>query len=118
MGIAVQWDNTEHTVIRWDFENDWSWDDLADTARVSSAMIASADNAVSVIINTKGSRAPHGKITAYHRSAFNYAPDNVRALILVGEREMQSVQIVAPFFNNLHVADNIYHAREMVLQPA
>lgn len=117
MGIAVQWDNTEHSVIRWDFENDWSWDDLADTARVSSAMIASADDGVSVILNTTGSRAPSGKITAYHRSAFNYTPENVRALVAVGGQHLEAVQ-VAPFFNNLHVAENLYHAREMLLQPA
>ena len=118
MGIAVQWDNLEHSIIRWDFENDWSWDDFADTVRVSSAMIASADEIVSVILNTEGSRAPSGRITAYHRSAFNYTPENVRSLILVGGQDLEAVQVVAPFFTNMHVVDNLYHAREMLLEPA
>ncbi|MCL4250638.1 MAG: hypothetical protein KJ065_20975 [Anaerolineae bacterium] len=112
MGIAVQWDNPEQTVILWDFEQTWSWDAFADSARVSSAMIASTDRSVDVILNVAGSRPPFGKITAYHRSAFEYIPTNIGVLMLVCSDEISAAQLLMPFFSNLQFVETLEEARE------
>ena len=119
MAISVQWDNEARTIIRWDFEAEWSWDELADTARVSSAMIATREDDVDIILNASGTRAPNGKITPYQRSAFAYTPSNIRMLVLVCGRELEAVQVVSPFFPQLEIADDLEQARMLLeLQPA
>jgi hypothetical protein len=119
MGVAVQWDDTQQTVIRWDFEPNWTWDELADSARVSSAMIASADVPVGIILNLLNSRAPSGRITAYHRSAFEYLPSNMGSLVMVCDTELCAAQLVMPFFPQMHMADSLSEARALLhLQPA
>ncbi|MBE0689615.1 MAG: hypothetical protein IH587_05775 [Anaerolineae bacterium] len=114
MGIAVQWDNAEQTVIRWDFEQAWSWDEFADSARVSSAMIASKTIAVNVILNIVGTRSPYGKITTHHRSAFEYIPSNIGVLMLVCGEESHAAQLLMPFFSNLQIVETLAQAREQL----
>jgi hypothetical protein len=116
MSIAVYWENPEHTIIRWDFEDQWSWEEFADSARVSNAMIASADHAVIVIMNADKSRAPFGNITSYQRSAFNYSPDNVRALVLVCSQTENAAQAVTKVFQPVQVVPNLSAARAMFIQ--
>ncbi len=111
MAITVQWDNQEQTVIRWDFDPTWSWDELADSVRVSGAMIAGTDEDVDIILNTKDSQPPAGKITAYQRSAFTYTPSNVRMLILVCEPGYEALQMILPFFQQLEITETLDQAR-------
>ena len=114
MGIAVQWDNSEQTVIRWDFEQVWSWDELADSARVSSAMIASRDSTINVILNLAGTRSPFGKITAHHRSAFDYIPANLGNMVFVCRDEMDIAEMLMPFFPNYQVMKSLAQARKHI----
>ena len=114
MAITVQWDNPTRTTIRWDFETTWTWDELADSAKVSSAMIASADEDVDVILNAEGSHPPSGRITTYQRSAFAYTPSNIRMLVLVCGAEMDALQIVLPFFQQLEIAESLDQARDLL----
>jgi hypothetical protein len=119
MAIAVQWDNSDRNIIRWDFEQSWSWDELADSAKVSSAMIASVEEDVDVILNAVGSQPPKGKISTYQRSAFAYTPSNIRMIVLVSGETMSPVQIMMPFMQGLETAESLDEARTLlVMQPA
>ncbi|MDX2136754.1 MAG: hypothetical protein SF123_01570 [Chloroflexota bacterium] len=115
MAIVVQWDNPERSIIRWDFEPEWTWEELADTARVSSAMIASADGDVDVILHAVDTQPPNERITRYQRSALSYTPSNIRMLVLVAGRQMAAAQVVAPFFEQLEIAETLAHARDMLM---
>ncbi len=119
MAIAVQWDNLEHTVVRWDFDRDWTWEEFADSARVSSAMMASMDARIDVILNVTNCRPPQRSMTRYHRSAVGYVPANVGSLVLVQGTNERAAEIVAPFFNPLVVVDSLDEARaRLQAQPA
>jgi hypothetical protein len=119
MAISVQWDNLSHTIIRWDFDATWTWDELADSAKVSSAMIASTDEDVDVILNAGDSHPPAGRITAYQRSAFAYTPSNIRMLVLVSGAQMGALQLVMPFFQQLEIIESLEEARALLdMQPA
>jgi hypothetical protein len=119
MGIVVQWDNPEQTVVRWDFEPVWSWEELADSARVSNAMIASADTQVALILNASGSHPPTGRMSPYHRSAFDYMPSNIGVLIVVGGDDKRSLHFVMPFFPQMHLVDSLAEAHALLqAQPA
>ncbi|MCC6616862.1 MAG: hypothetical protein IT320_25540 [Anaerolineae bacterium] len=112
MGIAVQWDNAEQTVIRWDFEEAWTWDEFADSARVSSAMIASRESTINVILNLAGTRTPFGKITTHHRSAFDYVPANSGDVMFVCGEDDETAQLLMPLFENHQVVESLAQARK------
>lgn len=119
MAITVQWDNPSRTVIRWDFDATWTWEELADSAKVSSAMIASTDEDVDVILNAGESHPPSGRITAYQRSAFAYTPSNIRMLVLVSGAQLGALQLLMPFFQQLEIVDTLEGARNLLdMQPA
>ena len=119
MAITVQWDNAEQTVVRWDFDRDWTWEEFADSARVSSAMMASTDERIDVILNIASCRTPQRAMTQYHRSTVGYVPTNVGNLVLVQGDDTRAIDIVAPFFNQLVVVDSLDEARaRLQAQPA
>lgn len=50
MSINVSWDNLKQTVIRWDFEQQWTWHDVESARQLTAIMTQSVDhNAVDVI---------------------------------------------------------------------
>ena len=51
MNIKVSWDNEEKTVIRYDFEGPWTWDEFRIAAEEVFAMTRSVEHQVDTISN-------------------------------------------------------------------
>lgn len=51
MGIRVQWDNDAHTVVRYDFERQWTWEDFYTAKNAATALIDSVENPVAVMFD-------------------------------------------------------------------
>ena len=49
MGISVVWDDVEHTVIRWDFAEGWTWDEFQTAFEHSVKMTEDMTRRVDVI---------------------------------------------------------------------
>lgn len=84
MSINVQWDNEEHTRVRWDFIGAWDWDDFLAAQKASNDLIKSVPHTVDIISDV--SQSPHippgamARFRTYRRDD----PDNAGRVVLVG----------------------------------
>jgi hypothetical protein len=64
MGIRVVWDNDKKSIIRYIYENRWSWEDLY-TARLEvKAMLESVSHKVGIIVDVRNaSILPNGTLS-------------------------------------------------------
>jgi len=49
MGITVLWDNPTCTIIRWQFDTAWTWDDVVKSEQLTRLMLGSVDHTVDII---------------------------------------------------------------------
>jgi hypothetical protein len=68
VGIAVQWDNAEKTVILVTFEAEWTWRDIQDIDAQSVALYESVGHQVDIIADVRNSRMILSGILSYVRS--------------------------------------------------
>jgi len=54
MGIRVMWDNSERTIIRYEFETRWSWGDLYAASDEGTALLDSVGHRVDFIADLRG----------------------------------------------------------------
>ena len=70
MGVHVQWDNCEKTVIRWDFDGRWDWVELHSCEAQANQMCQSVGCTVDFILNMEStSWMPRDAFT--HLKAFS-----------------------------------------------
>ena len=84
MSINVQWDNEEHTLVRWDFIGMWDWNDFLAAQKASNDLINSVPHTVNIISDV--SRSPHvppGAIARF-RTYRRVDPENAGRVVLVG----------------------------------
>lgn len=85
MAILALWDNTDKTVIRLEFETEWTWDELHDAIATTDEMIVSVDHTVDIIIDIEGSQIPKDFMTAARSLLSNPVPrQNEGNRIIVG----------------------------------
>jgi hypothetical protein len=84
MSINVQWDNDEHTLVRWDFIGMWDWNDFLAAQKASNDLINTVPHTVDIISDV--SQSPHvppgaiGRFRTYRRND----PANAGRVVLVG----------------------------------
>jgi hypothetical protein len=88
MGISVQWDNDEQTIIQYVFEGRWTWNDLYAALDQVQTMAASVDHQVDAIIDLTGADLmPAGAFFSFdgRRNAQKLASkaDAARGLIVI-----------------------------------
>jgi hypothetical protein len=83
MGIKVRWDNSEHTIIRWDFEGRWTDDDFYRAVQATGALAGSVSHVV-YGLGIVGGIGPANLLDVLQAVASKW-PDNIRRLILVGK---------------------------------
>jgi hypothetical protein len=84
MGIRVRWDNDEKTIVRWDFDGPWKWDEFFVAQHESNLLLDSVDYLVDIIGNVQNSRIlPPSALTVY-RSTLKKAAPNMGIIVLVG----------------------------------
>ncbi|MCL4256098.1 MAG: hypothetical protein KJ043_20240 [Anaerolineae bacterium] len=84
MGIAVVWDDDEKTIIRWDFDEKWTWDDFHEAFRISMEMGEKLTYRVDVIPNaTQSPHMPVGALAEFKRLD-SQLPDIVKLIVVAG----------------------------------
>jgi hypothetical protein len=84
MTIRVQWDNTEKTIVRWDFDGSWEWNEYFVAQYESNCLLDSVDYLVDIIGNVQKSHLlPANALSVYRNSLKNVSP-NIGIIVLVG----------------------------------
>ena len=92
MGITVQWDNFEKTVIRYDFESSWTWDDFHAAAAKSGAMTKEVKHQVHLIANMFHSAPlPEGAMLQFSNALRNAPKDRGMFVIVAGDAWMNTL---------------------------
>jgi len=117
MGITVQWDNDEQTVIRYDFTNNWNWVEFQERVKEVFAMTASVDHTVDTISNfLPGANIPKDAFFQFRRAMVN-APKNRGITVIVGASLL--IQTLVKVFSRIYtslgerliLADSLEQAR-------
>ncbi len=117
MSINVQWDNEEHTLVRWDFIGTWDWNDFLAAQKASNELISSVPHRVDIIGDVSGShQIPPGAIARF-RTYRRDDPPNAGRVVLVGASAYirTMVEIFRGIFpntgGNFTFADSLEEAR-------
>jgi hypothetical protein len=84
MTINVQWDNEEHTLLRWDFMESWGWDDFLAAQKASNDLITSVPQTVHIIGDVSRTHASPAGAIARFRTYRRDDPPNAGKVVLVG----------------------------------
>ena len=84
MAIKVEWFDEEHTILRWVFEERWTWNDYATAQHESNVILESVEHTVDVIGDLdNGAGLPLNALTVY-RGFVHDTAENVGMIVLVG----------------------------------
>ena len=93
MGIQVVWDDAEQTIIRWDFDPEWDWNDYWEAFSESIRIGEGYTKRVDVIPNiTRTKRLPIGALGAF-KSVDTRLPDFVKLVVVAGSNSMTRMMI-------------------------
>ena len=120
MPLHINWDNDEHTAIRYDYEGKWSWDELYEVTKKASDMFKSVSHKVNVIHNLANSHSlPSGALSHAHRfSAQN--PENWGISVVVGTSSFVSSliqvfrKVYRQFGERYFIAPTLEQARQLL----
>lgn len=119
MGITVHWDDDAQTIIRWDFENHWTWDEFREAFDESRRMIENITHRVDVIPNvTQTPHLPIGALAEFKRLD-RQLPDTVKLIVVAGSFALAR-PIIALFkkvyrARSWHTAESVEAARAYIL---
>lgn len=84
MSIHVCWDDDAKTIIRWDFDEKWSWDDFHIAFRTSLDMGKDIAYRLDVIANvTQAPQMPLGALSEFRRLD-SQMPPTVKFIVVAG----------------------------------
>lgn len=70
MGIVVHWDDDQQTILRWDFEGAWNWDDFYTVQAEVNDLSSKAEHFIDVIANMQNTMMlPSGALSQFGRIA-------------------------------------------------
>ena len=84
MGIQVVWDDEGRSIIRWEFQATWDWDDFQRACDRSLEMARSVDYRIDVISYTSDTeKLPPGTLTHFKR-VYDEHPENTHLIVITG----------------------------------
>lgn len=83
MGIVVQWDNPEQTIIRFAYSGQWTFGDLFDAMQESRALMDTVDHQVHGIIDMQDSKLmPNGALSLGRNVTMRKHPNQGKSIIV------------------------------------
>jgi hypothetical protein len=122
MNIRVEWDNAEQTVVRYIFEQRWTWEDFFNAVNTAKTLIDAAPaQGVGVIMDgkTRNMQFPPNMLTHFKTALRNKHP-KTRIVVVVHDnaflRVMINTLVILSGSNGqtLQVVDDLEKAREIV----
>ena len=84
MKVDIKWDNDEKTIIYYDFQMGWDWQDLHAALKGAGEMVQEAPNQVSVIMDfSNASLIPKGALSQIRWAFNNPKPDNIGLTVVI-----------------------------------
>ena len=84
MPITVKWDNPQHTIIQFDFDGEWTWDELEAATDQATGLLDSADRMVDFVMDLRGAKQVPGDLMSHaERIAGGHHPRR-GAMVVVG----------------------------------
>lgn len=120
MAILVKWDNNEETIIRWDFDGRWNWDQAANAARESVELRQGKSHKVAIILNLQQSTMMKSDVFQNTVELMMLSPDDRDYIVVVGRNVYTQalVEIFRKMFLDLeHViysTDTLHEARRLI----
>ena len=93
MSIVISWDNPEKTIIRWDFDGVWDWDEYGAVKVGFDAMLREVDHTVGVIADMRHSPTlPKNAFTRF-KYFTRTTPPNRGLMVFVGTNMLVRVAV-------------------------
>jgi hypothetical protein len=83
MSIRVYWENPQKTIVRYDFEGVWTWDELYAAYYEAIAMETSVTHRVDIILDLRYSGRIPGNVLLHIKNFSEKQPPNVGLSIFV-----------------------------------
>lgn len=87
MGIRVYWEDEAHTIVRYDFEGRWTWEELYPVYDEAIAMETSVPYRVDVILDMRRSQGVPGNALSHLKNISDKQPTNIGLSIFVTENK-------------------------------
>jgi hypothetical protein len=120
MPIQVHWHNEAKTILRYDFEGVWTWDDLYAAIRDVNGMMGSVPHRVDVIITMFNSRTIPSGALVHMQSGSTRAASNWGMGVFVGNNPLVKALLTAftkvyPRFNQRYtIASSLEEAEALI----
>jgi hypothetical protein len=89
MGISVDWDNNEKTIILWTFSDPWTWEDFRVGFDRSYLLMRSVHHTVHILADARTvTKVPSGNILSNIRMLITRYPANLGLHVAVSENVM------------------------------
>ena len=93
MGIHAVWDDAEQSIIRWDFDPEWDWNDFWAAFAESVRLGEGSPHRVDVIPNvTNTKQLPIGALGAF-KSVDSRMPEFTKLVVVAGPNTITSLMI-------------------------
>lgn len=83
MGIKVIWDNDEKTIVRYNFDSQWTWDDFYMARSEAYDLIDTVNHKIGVIFDAPANMKLPPNMITHSRSAINKTHDNTHVVVAV-----------------------------------
>jgi hypothetical protein len=124
MSIYVGWDSPEQTIIRWEVEGRWDWDEFEAAQQQSVALIQTVPHVVHIIADVSNSAKLPSNALASFRSYRHSGLNNVGQVALVQASPLiraaaKVIEKIAPqAVSRFHFVNTLDEAREILSKQA
>lgn len=84
MGVTIHWDNPEKTIIRYDFADPWTWEELVQVFIDDDALLDSVDHPVHLVFNAETMRTVPSRPLAVFRDLADEVKPRTGLLVIAG----------------------------------
>ena len=122
MAMTVVWDDDARTIVRYDVEGSWTWDDYQDSLVELNSLLDTVDHKVDVIINIRsGKWIPEDVFNRFNHDMRQRHPNIGRLQVFVGAGML--IQILVASFMRIYgravdieflFADTLEEARQLI----
>ena len=121
MAVRVSWDNDEKTIMHYQFDDNWTWEEFFPAKARAYEMISTVTHKVGVILETQHNGViPHNLLINFRNGMRTKHPNTAIVVIVVTRpfiRTMiNTVRALSPLANvHLEMASTLGQARHMIL---
>ena len=120
MSIAVAWDNDEHTIVRYRFDQRWTWDEFTAAKKQAVSLIDTVSHKVGIIMDAPSDVELPASMLTNARNALGKKHRNTAVIVIVPTNAFMRlmlntlVMVSGTAGSAIQVANNLDEARALV----